>query len=261
VRPFYDPVAYDAQAQGVPGDVEFFLSLAQEAHAAGQPVLELACGTGRVSIPIAQAGVRVVGLDQSAAMLGRAREKARPERSRRGAGLDNACWVEGDMREFELPERFGLVFIPYRSFQHLLTADDQLACLRCIHRHLVPGGRLALDIFNPDVVQIAEWLTSKRGSLQRRAIPPSARVAWETRVYHTVEQSVENTFIDDKLDGDGVVISRLYRDLKLRYIFRYEMEHLLARAGFEVEALYGDCFRAPLVETSPELVWVARRPS
>ena len=249
----YDPVAYDATAQGVPGDVEFYLGLAREAHAAGFPVLELACGTGRVAIPIAQAGVRVVGLDQSAAMLGRAREKS--------AGLDNARWVEGDMREFDLPERFGLFFIPYRSFQHLLTVDDQLGCLRCIHRHLVPGGRLAIDIFNPDVVKIAEWLTSKRGSLQRRAIPPSARVAWETHVYHTVDQFVESTFIDDKLDGDGVVISRLYRDLKLRYIFRYEMEHLLARAGFEVEALYGDFFGGAFEDSSSEMVWVARRPA
>lgn len=259
MRAFYDPVQYDARAQGVPGDVEFFLALAQEAHAAGHAVLELACGTGRVAIPIAEAGVRVVGLDQSAAMLARAREKAGSERSRRGDGLEPARWVEGDMRDFDLAERFGLIYIPYRSFQHMLAVDDQLACLRCIRGHLVAGGRLALDIFNPDIVMMASWLTTKRGSLQRRAIPPSAgRVAWETHVYNRVEQWVDSTFIDEALDDQGAVISRLYRDLKLRYIFRYEMEHLLARAGFEVEALYGDCFRAPVCDTSPELVFVAR---
>ena len=73
----YEPEIYDARAQGVPGDVEFFLRLAKEANAAGHPVLELATGTGRVAIPIARAGVRVVGLDLSEAMLAHAREKSR----------------------------------------------------------------------------------------------------------------------------------------------------------------------------------------
>ena len=202
--------------------------------------------------------MRVVGLDQSAAMLGRAREKS--------AGLENARWGEGDMREFELPERFGLVFIPYRSFQHLLTVADQLSCLRCIHRHLVPGGRLALDIFNPDIVAIGQWLTVKKGGLQRRGdiykvVSGREAVGWEARAYRTAAQEAETTFVDEELDDEGAVISRVYRNLKLRYLFRFEMEHLLARAGFEVEALYGDCFRAPFQDTSPEMGWVARRPA
>ncbi len=253
-REFYDPVAYDARALGVPGDVEFFRSLAWEAHEAGRPVLELACGTGRVSIPIARDGVRVVGLDRSAAMLARAREKS--------AGIDTVHWVEGDMRAFDLAERFGLVFIPFRSFQHLFTVRDRLDCLRSIHRHLVPGGRLAVNVFNPDIIAIGQWLTVRKGSLERQRDPyaaPSGRTtfAWESRRYHTAAQEVESDIIDEELSDDGAVISRVYRDLKLRYVFRYEMEHLLARAGFAVEALYGDHFRAPFEDTSREMVWVA----
>jgi SAM-dependent methyltransferase len=114
---FYDPIAYDAGTAGVPGDIDFFLELAKESHAAGLPVLELACGTGRVAIPIAQAGVRVVGLDLNKGMLDRAREKS--------VGLSTASWVEGDMRSFAIEERFGLIYIPARSFQHLLTVADQ----------------------------------------------------------------------------------------------------------------------------------------
>ena len=254
---FYDAAVYDSRAQGVPGDVEFFLSLAQEAHAAGHPVLELACGTGRVSIPIAREGVRVVGLDRSAEMLARAREKS--------AGLANVRWVEGEMREFGLPERFGLVYIPFRSFQHLLTVEDQLSCLACVREHLVPGGRFAINIFNPNILAIAEGLSSKRGSLQKRGDDYTnektgrATKAWETRAYHTATQEVESDWIDEELDEAGVVASRVYRGLRLRYLFRYEMEHLLARAGFEVEALYGDCFRAPFEDASPEMVWVAKK--
>ena len=259
MKEFYDPATYDRGTQGVPGDVEFFLGQAKRAHENGHPVLELACGTGRVSIPIARAGVTVVGLDRSASMLARAAEKAE--------GLANVRWVEGDMREFELPERFGLIFVPFRSFQHLMSIDDQLACLRCVHRHLVPGGRLAIDIFNPDIVQIGQWLTNRRGGLQRRredyATEEEGRVsrAWESREYRPAEQEVRSTFLDETVDEQGAVVSRRYRDLKLRYIYRYEMEHLLVRAGFEIEALYGDCYAVPFSDTSPEQVWIAVRPA
>ena len=255
---FYDPLVYDARAQGLAGDVAFYSSLAQEAHEAGHPVLELACGTGRVAIPIAREGVQIVGLDRSAAMLARAREKSRE--------LTNARWIEGDMRSFELPERFGLAYIPYRSFQHLLTVADQLSCLRCIHQHLLPGGRLALNIFNPDIVMMGQWLSVKRGGLQRSGgyrDPRTGRAvsAWETRAYRPAGQELEVTFLDEKLNDEGAVISRIYRDLKLRYIFRFEMEHLLARSAFEVEALYGDVFGGAFEDSSSEMVWVARRPA
>ena len=254
---FYDPLIYDARAQGVPGDVEFFLGLAHEAHDAGHPVLELAAGTGRVAILIAKAGIRVVGLDLHAEMLARAAEKS--------AGVETARWVEGDMRDFELPERFGLAFIAFRSFQHMLTVEDQLSCLRCIRSHLVPGGRLAIDIFNPNIVVMGQWLGAKRGGIEKRrddyTDPRSGRTvkAWETRAYDTGRQEVGVNFVDESVDEEGVVVSKVYRGLKLRYIFRYEMEHLLARAGFEVEALYGDCFGEEFEDSSPEMIWVARR--
>jgi SAM-dependent methyltransferase len=249
MREYYDPEHYDATAQGVPGDVEFYLGLALEAHAAGQPVLELACGTGRVALPIAQAGVQLVGLDRSPAMLGRAREKA--------AGLENARWVEGDMRDFDLPERFGLVYIPVRSFQHLLAVEDQLACLSCVRRHLAPGGRFALTVFNPDLIRIANALSSNRGNAQLVVHKPE-RAQWESVRYDPAAQELDCSFIDERLDEAGVVASRVYRGLKLRYFYRYEMEHLLSRAGFAVEALYGDHFRAAFSGTSLEMVFVAR---
>lgn len=254
---FYDPDVYDARAQGVPGDVEFFLGLAKDAEAAGHPVLELATGTGRVAIPLARAGVRVVGLDASKEMLAQAAEKS--------SDLDNVRWVEGDMRAFDLPEKFGLVLIPFRSFQHLLTVKDQIGCLESIHGHLVPSGRLAINIFNPDLVIMGQWLGAMRGGLQKRRddyISPKTEnlvKAWETGDDHPANQEVESTFIDEELDDDGVVVSKVYRGLRLRYTFRYEMEHLLARTGFEIEDLFGDCYGALFTDTSPEMVFVARK--
>lgn len=254
---FYDPQAYDARVQAPPGDIGFYLALAREAHQPGRPVLELACGTGRVAIPIAREGISVVGLDLSPDMLARAREKS--------AGLSNVRWVEGDMARFELTERFGLAFIPFRSFQHLLTTEEQISCLRCIHRHLVPDGRLVVNVFNPDIIAIAEWLTKRKGGLHKGrdsyVSPHSGREthAWESRSYSTSTQRLESTTIDEEVEGAGVVVSRVYRNLRLRWIHRYEMEHLLARTGFIVEALYGDFAGSPFEDTSPEMVWVARR--
>src|SRR5688572_22097020 len=104
---------YDEEFIGLEGDVEFYRELALEARRDGLPVLELACGTGRVAIPIADAGVQIVGLDASPAMLAIARNKT--------AGRDNPRWIEANMTDFQLPERFGLTIIPYRSFLHLET--------------------------------------------------------------------------------------------------------------------------------------------
>ena len=253
---FYDPEVYDARVGDQPGDIEFYKRLALDSHAAGQPVLELACGTGRVSIPIAREGVQLVGLDRSPEMLARAREKS--------AGLEVVRWVEGDMRRFELPERFGLVFIPFRSFLHLMTIDDQLSCLGCIREHLLPDGRLALNIFNPDLVMMGQSLSVKRGLIERRGDryrhPRTGRAVeiWETRAYHPASQEIVITWVDEELDDEETVVSCTYRTLKLRYTYRFEMEHLLARAGFKIEALHGDFFGSAFDDSSSEMVWVAR---
>ncbi len=256
---FYDdPVIYDAKFPGRPGDIDFYLRLAQEAHEAGYPVLEPTCGTGRLAIPIARQGIRVVGLDLSPAMLAVAREKS--------AGLKTVRWVEADMRSFELPERFGLAYIPYFSFQHLLTTEDQLSCLRCIHDHLVPSGRLAFTVGNPNIVNMGQSLDVKRGALERQRDfqhPRSGHtvLAWSTNELSQANQVSSITFLDEELDDGGAVISRIYSSLKLRYTFRFEMEHLLARVGFEVEALYGDSSGGEFGDSSPVMIWVARRPA
>jgi SAM-dependent methyltransferase len=203
--------AYDAdmgRAADAMDDLPFYLGLARQAAARGEAVLELGCGTGRVTIPIARAGAEIVGLDNAPAMLAVARRKAAE------AGV-RVHWVTADMRDFRLEQRFGLVIIPFRSFLHLLTDADQEACLRRIQEHLLPGGRLALNFF---VQKLAE-----------RAGSP--------------------------------VISRIYRDLQVRYVSRGEMERLLQRCGFEVEALSGWFDERPFSDSSSEMVWLARRPN
>lgn len=252
-------VRYDAAVPVAPGEVEFYLELAREAQSNGLPTLEPACGTGRMAIPLAREGITIVGLDASPWMLARAREKS--------AGLESAQWVEGDMCDFDLPERFGLAIIPVGTFQLLLTVEDQLACLRCIHRHLAPGGRLAFEVENPNIVSMAEWLGPKRGTLQRRPQRdyrhPETGLqvrSWGMAEYHPSTQTRVGTNVIDELDDEGMVVRRSWgQPLELRYHHRYEVEHMLARCGFEVEALYGDVTKTEYRGTSPDMVWVARR--
>ena len=249
---------YDAAVPSSDSEVAFYSALARDAQAIGLRTLEATCGTGRVAIPMARAGIPMVGLDVSAAMLARARANS--------AGLDIE-WVEGDIRSFDLNEQFGLVTIPVGSFQLIVTIEDQLASLSSIHRHLVPGGRLAFEVENPDLVAMAEWLTSRRGLLARHPARdythPETGLdvrAWVTAEYRTSVQCRTGTLIIDELAGDGRVVNRIYgKPMETRYFHRYELQHLLARAGFEMEALYGDMSKSPYRGTSPSMVWVARK--
>lgn len=157
--------AYDARHRGTAvttTDIPFYVELAMEAAAAEQSVLELGCGTGRVTLPIARAGVRITGLDNSPAMLDVARRKAVDE--------ENPRWTEADMTSFALGERFGLVLIPFRSFLLLLSEAEQEACLQRVHEHLEAGGRLALNIVNPTkLLPVGATLRQRREGIISRA--------------------------------------------------------------------------------------------
>jgi ubiquinone/menaquinone biosynthesis C-methylase UbiE len=257
---------YDAAVPVAQAEVDFYLELARAAGARGERSLELTCGTGRVAIPLARAGIRLVGLDISAPMLAEAR--------RRSDGLTNVDWVEGDMRAFDLGEKFGLIYIPVGSFQLLLTIEDQLAALRCIRRHLAPDGLFAFEVENPQATAIAEWLTTKRGLVLRNPSRDYTHPTTGRQVrssgwieYHPSEQIYTSYGITEELDpstgsgqaGDGIVLQRSYgQPMTLRYFYRYELEHMLARAGLEIEALYGDVQKNEYRATSPDFIIVAK---
>jgi SAM-dependent methyltransferase len=256
---YFDPrvaEAYDKDIETagavVLDDIPFYVDLAREAAAAGQPVLELGCGTGRVTIPIARAGIDIMGLDNAPTMLAVAERKARAQ------GLGNVSWCQGDMASFNLEGSFGLVIIPFRSFLLLLTSGQQKSCLACIREHLVDSGRLALNIFNPSIPAIADWLVSKRGMWQRRQ-DEQRRELWFSRDYQPAAQQLDEVRAEVRLDDAGAVISRVERNLRLRWVYRYEMEHLLALSGFQVEALYGWFDGRSFEDESSEMVWLARK--
>jgi SAM-dependent methyltransferase len=249
--------SYDLAVPVEQGEIDFHLGLAREAEAAGLRTLELACGTGRVAVPLAAAGVRIVGVDSSPSMLARARDKS--------AGIANAEWVQGDMRSFDLGEKFGLIFITAGTFQLLLETEDQLACLRCVREHLAPGGRFAFNVEGPDIVMMASWLTDRRGTYVRRPqrdyVDPETghrMQSWATSEYHPSTQRYAGSGFVEEVDDDGEVVRKRYgKPMELRYFGRYEIEHMLARCGLGVEALYSGFDKGAYRGTA--MYWVARR--
>ena len=215
-------------------DVKFFVDLAVEN---GGPVLEIGCGTGRVLIPTARAGIEIVGLDLAEDMLAVCRrhlgQEDEPTRAR-------TRLVVADMRDFDLGRQFTLITTPFRPFEHLITVQDQMACLACVHRHLAPGGRFVLDMPNPSITQLADdRCLQETGDEPEFTMPDGRRVRRRQRVVSKdlIRQVNEFELIYHVTDADGREERLVYR-FPRRYLFRYEAEHLLARAGFRVEALY-----------------------
>ena len=166
------------------------------------------------------------------------------------------------MRRFDLPRRFTLVTIPFRPFQHLETVDDQLACLGNVHRHLVPGGRLVFDLFNPSLDALANRPVGPEFANEPEfAMPDGRRVVRRFRItaHDRAHQTNHVELLYDVTHPDGRE-QRLVHAFTMRYLFRFEAEHLLVRAGFEVERLYAGWDRSPYGSTYPgELIFVARR--
>jgi SAM-dependent methyltransferase len=248
---------YDSCFSGLEGDLQFYV---EEAQKAGPPVLELGCGTGRILLPIAKAGLNIVGLDRAPAMLALLRQKL----AKLGPDVQGrVSLIEGDMRDFAFADRFPLIIIPYRAFLHLLTAKAQRQALTCIREHLTDDGRLIFNVFDPNLEVIAAHL-GPLGAAQKKDFefvdPTSGHriVVWATSQYDPEQQLIEQYFIFEELDADGDMIARTYRPLTLRYVHRYEMRYLLELCGYKVEALYGD-FQCGPFRYGGEQVWVARK--
>ncbi len=227
------------------GDVEFYRSLARDC---GAPVLELGCGTGRVLLPIAQDGGACTGLDASPGMLEALRQKTLPS---------NLRLVQAAMQRFDLsPDRFRLIYSAFRVFQHLYTVEDQLACLACVRRHLAPGGCFAFDVFNPRLerLMLAEEPEAEDARFEQDGVDV---IRYATVRRDQLRQLIHVFFRYERRRADKLLGSETV-DIRMRYYFRYELEHLLARAGFGEIRIFGDFDRRPYESASNEMVVIAR---
>jgi SAM-dependent methyltransferase len=237
-------------------DVDFYVEAALQARG---PVLEIGCGTGRVLVSTARAGVDLVGLDLSRHMLAVCRERLLSESEQVQSKVQ---LVHADMRDFTLARQFNLVTLPFRPFQHLISVEDQMSCLASIHRHLIQGGKLILDLFNPSLEALTSPTLGQEIGQEPEFITPDGRRVVRrhqivSRDYFNQINQVELIYYVTHPDGRE---ERLVHAFPMRYLFRYEAEHLLARCGFEVEQIHAD-YDGSLYGTKypGDLIFVAKK--
>jgi 2-polyprenyl-3-methyl-5-hydroxy-6-metoxy-1,4-benzoquinol methylase len=251
---------YDLRVHNWPGELDFyhdFLSVHRESQ---KGVLEIACGTGRVTIPLAQAGYQMTAFDLSPELLDIARAKTTKEQV-------NPAWVQADMRTFELGRKFGVVISPGHSFQFMNTPQEQVQCLEHTYQHLLPGGWLILHLDHQDVRWLAELLAAKEPqySVGDILLHPATNILYRYTHYWTYQPSTQTATVHAKWEQidekSNIIATWSMAPNSLHCAFRSEIEHLLNRCGFTVKALYGDFYRHPLEDTSENMVWVARKTS
>ena len=251
VAEFYDPV-YELR---VPTDTDFFIDYSQKAKGR---TLELGCGTGRVLIPTAIAGCEITGLDISPRMLKKCQEKLDKQP---GEVQERVRLIQGDMTEFDIGEAYSLVTIPFRAFQHLLSVEQQKACLNCAGKHLVSGGLLILDVFNPFLPRLYDpkYTTEQEGPSDIE-LPDgrTLRITDRVAAFHFDQHYNDVEIIHYVTYPDGQT-ERLVHAFPMRYFFRYEVEHLLNLCGFEAIELFGDFDRSEFSSDSPEMIFVAEK--
>jgi len=235
----YDfPHLYDLMV-GVGPCEAFYRNLARRT---GQPVLELACGTGRLTIPLALDGFEVVALDISPKMLAAARAKAESEDV-------EIKFIQGDMRAFDLGQRFALVIVSCNSLGHLMTNDELKGSLCCIHRHLAAGGILAFDVINPQVTKLS--------AAHVECVQASSEITVEEVATYDPVQQVRHARWRVLQPGRS---SRKLAPLSLRQFFPQEVPLLLELAGLELIARYGDFDCSPLTAASANQICLAHPP-
>jgi SAM-dependent methyltransferase len=249
---FADPVNYDQEDSSDTG-IAFYAALAQET---GGPVLEIACGTGRVSIPIARLGFAVTGVDVVPGMVARARTKS--------VGLSTR-WVVGDARTFDLGEQFRLIFLTGNAFQAFLTNTDQEALLQRVRAHLHKEGLFAFETRNPLLPNSKppEGLFMTLETRDEEEAWPSFIDAngrevhvSRTRVYDHVAQILHLTAYKRWHEGEQEHTKGTR--IALRYTFPQELAALLHYNGFTILRQYGDWNEEPLTATSPSIISVCR---
>lgn len=247
--PFDDGELYDVLFGEFRFDLDFYLELARHTR---EPVLEVACGTGRILIPCLEAAVDIEGLDLFPAMLGTLRRKA--------AALGFAPTLhQADMRDFALARRFALVFCAFNGFVHCLTTQDQLHALRTWRGHLAPGGAIVFNVFYPgrEFLSGPEGVPVLEGETRHPVTGLPVRI-YDTRTFDRVAQVQHSCVEIQELDAAGHVAAAHRSETDMRWTFKPEMELLLATSGFARWEIWGDFDRRPLTRDNDQMIVFAR---
>ncbi|HMW34338.1 class I SAM-dependent methyltransferase [bacterium] len=225
-------------------DHDFYV---EETTRAQGSVLEVGVGTGRLFMEALRAGADIYGLDASATMIRTLQAKLDAKEKQRVS--------VADVRDFTMDRRFALIVAPFRVFTHLRTVDEQLAALACIKDHLEPGGTLILDVFNPDPVLCSQGRESTLDFDGEWA--PGQRLKRFTTVVPDFMHQINHVTMRYVWDENGTTHDESW-SFRVRYYFRFELEHLIYRSGLALETMYGGFDRTAFDENSKELIAVCK---
>lgn len=253
--PDYDSFAgyYDTEWRNLVQDIPF---LVEEAKKTGGPILELACGTGRITLPLAREGHEIWGIDNSPKMLQILDRKLKNEPPDVAKKIH---FSTQEMQKFDIDQKFRLIIIPFNSFLLLTDRDDLDKCLLSCSEHLEDDGKLIIDIFSPNFEMCAAK-EPKMQFLQHFYVPNLKKVVvqWEYATRDMAKQLIDIDFLYEEYDQNGEVTKKTNK-LKMSLIFRYEMEYLLEKNGFDVINVYGDYDRSEFSQESPQIVCICKK--
>lgn len=252
LSPYDAPELYDLLHETMDFDIPYWIKIAREA---GGPVLEAACGTGRVLLRLLGAGVDAEGLDVSSSMVKRFRAKARPK------GWEKRA-VVADMTDFSLPRRFALIICAFNGFAHCETTEDQIRALRCFHGHLQSGGAVVLHMsypaprywIEPDGIPYFEMEAGD---------PATGRMIqmWDTRLKDPVNQTQKSRVEIREINKAGRTVASSRFAITQRWVYKYELELLFRAAGFSRWSIFGGFDGEPLADPEDQMVaWAWKSP-
>jgi len=232
--------------------VDFYVGLAKEV---GGPALEIGVGTGRLSLPIAQAGIDIVGIDLHAPMLDVARRKL----SDLGTTAGNLQLMNADMRTLELGRKFKFIFAPARVLLLALTPEEQTESLRRLVAHAEPDGRVAFNFFvpNDDMIYGPQGFPYIYKDVTH-PVTGNRVLFWVADRFDAETQTNHGLHIFEELNDAGETVGKTTIDVVIRYIYPTEAIVMIEDAGMIVEEIYGDFDRSPLTEESPEQIYICR---
>ena len=243
--PFDDGEFYDVLFKDLTYGIEFYVGLAREARG---PVLDIACGTGRILLPCMQAGADVDGVDLYQPMLDTLRKKADT------LGLAPRLYT-ADMSDFRLPRRYVLIMITFNAVIHNMTQEAQIRCLERCREHLLPGGVLVFDTFFPGLayISMADSTRALEGEIRHPTTGQLLRM-YDTRTLDRVEQ-VQHSINEVEAIGDDGSVRIIHRsEFRTRFMYKHEMALLLRVAGFARWEICGGFDRRPLTRETDSMI-------